>query len=126
MKKLLFATLLMITSIVAFSQEQSSPNSYFPKEEIKQIQNNQFRDYVDFRKDHQRHNFGRNQRPQFGPQTFPMFPKPERVIVKGDKVIVIFDKSDFEKLRPMVRERVMWKERPHTRPHQLFIDKFTK
>ena len=36
---------------------------------------------MDFRKDHQRHNFGRNQRPQFGPQTFPMFPKPERVIV---------------------------------------------
>ena len=99
MKKILFAAVLMITSIAAFSQEQPKP-----------IQHNQFSDYVQFQKDHQ---------PR--PEHFPMRPKPERVIIKGDKVIIIFNKADFQRLRPMMieRERIMWKERPRTRFHEM-------
>ena len=113
MKKITFAVLLMITSITAFSQD-------------KQVLHNQFSDYVQFRKDHPNPEFNRHHRPEFGPQHFPMHPKPLSVTVKGDKVILIFNKEDYNKLRPMVRERVMWKERPRTRPQQLLIDKFTK
>ena len=107
MRKLFFATLLMITSVTAFSQQ-------------KQVLHNQFSDYVQFQKDHQpRHQFG----PEFRPHRFPMQPKPLSVTVKGDKVIVVFRKEDFQKLRPMVRERVMWRERPRGRVQQLLIEK---
>jgi uncharacterized protein YxeA len=102
MKKILFAVLLMITSISAFSQQ-------------KPVLHNQFSDYVQFRKDHQR--------PEFGPQHFPMHPKPLSVTVKGDKVIVIFKKEDFQRLRPMVNERIMWRERPHNKLRQLIENK---
>lgn len=97
MKKVLFAALLMITSIAAFSQQ--APKAPFRHE-----------DKVEMRGNHQ----------------FPFYPKPLSVTVKGDKVILIFNKEDYNKLKPIVRERVMWKERPHTRPQQLLIDKFTK
>jgi hypothetical protein len=110
MKKILFAALLMITSIAAFSQQ-------------KPVLHNQFSDYVQFRKDHQRPEFNRHHRPEFGPQHFPMQPKPLSVTVKGDKVIVIFKKEDFQRLRPMVRDRVMWREIPRGRAHQMFIEK---
>jgi len=110
MKKILFVALLMITSIAAFSQD-------------KPVLHNQFSDYVQFRKDHQRPEFNRHHRPEFGPQHFPMHPKPLSVTVKGDKVIVIFNKEDFQKLRPMINERVMWRERPRSKFQQTIIDK---
>ena len=110
MKKILFATLLMITSIGAFSQE-------------KPVLHNQFSDYVQFRKDQQRPEFSHHHRPEFGPQHFPIQPKPLSVRVKGDKVIVIFKKEDFQRLRPMVRDRVMWRERPRGRAQEMFIEK---
>ena len=84
MKKLFFTTLLITTSILAFSQEQPKP-----------IQHNQFSDYVQFQQEH-----------QFRPEHFPMHPKPERVIFKKDKVIVIFKREDFMRLRPQVIERI--------------------
>ena len=121
MKKTFFAVILMITSITAFSQEKPKP--HFTKDDSKQIQSNQFRDYVDFRKDHQRPEFNRHHRLEFGPQHFPMQPKPLSVTVKGDKVIVIFKKEDFQMLRPMVRDRVMWRERPRGRVQQMLIEK---
>jgi hypothetical protein len=52
-----------------------------------------------------------------------MQPKPLSVTVKGDKVIVIFKKEDFQMLRPMVRDRVMWRERPRGRVQQMLIEK---
>jgi hypothetical protein len=110
MKKILFAALLMITSIAAFPQQ-------------KPVLHNQFSDYVQFRKDHQRPEFNRHHRPEFGPQHFPMQPKPLSVTVKGDKVIVIFKKEDFQMLRPMVRDRVMWRERPRGRVQEMLIEK---
>jgi len=110
MKKITFAVLLMITSITAFSQD----NKVLP---------NQFSDYVQFRKDHPRPEFNRHNRPEFRPQHFPMHPKPLSVKVKGDKVIVIFKKEDFQKLRPMVNERIMWRERPRGRVQQMLIEK---
>jgi hypothetical protein len=110
MKKILFVALLMITSIAAFSQQ-------------KPVLHNQFSDYVQFRKDHQRPEFNRHHRPEFGPQHFPMQPKPLSVTVKGDKVIVIFKKEDFQKLRPMVNQRIMWRERPRGRVQQMLIEK---
>ena len=100
----------MITSITAFSQQ-------------KPILHNQFSDYVQFRKDQQRPEFNRHHRPEFGPQYFPMHPKPLSVKVKGDRVIVVFKREDFEKLRPMVREHVMWRERPRSRVQQMLIEK---
>ena len=110
MKKITFAVLLMITSITAFSQD-------------KKVLPNQFSDYVQFRKDHQRPEFNRHHRPEFGPQHFPMQPKPLSVRVKGDKVIVIFNKEDFQRLRPMFRDRIMWRERPRSRTQEMFIEK---
>jgi uncharacterized protein YxeA len=102
MKKFLFVALLMITSIAAFSQQ-------------KPVLHNQFSDYVQFRKDHQR--------PQVGPHQFPMRPKPLSVTFRGDKVIVVFKKQDYLKLRPMVRERMIWRERPRNRVQQMLIEK---
>ena len=101
MKKVLFAALLMITSIAAFSQQ--APKAPFRHEGKVEM----------------RGNF--QHRPQFA-----FHPRPLSVTVKGDKVIVIFNKEDYNKLGPMVRERVMWRERPHTRTQQFLIDKFTK
>jgi len=106
MKKVLFAALLMITSIAAFSQQ--APKAPFRHD-----------GKVEMRGNHQ-HGL------QFRNHQFPFYPKPLSVTVKGDKVILIFNKEDYNKLRPMVRERVMWKERPRTKPQQLLIDKFTK
>jgi hypothetical protein len=108
MKKTLFLAFLMITSFAVFSQEQPKP-----------VMQNQFADYVQFRKEH-------HQRPEFGPEHFPMHPRPEKVIVKGDKVILIFNREDFKKLRPLVNEKIMWKERPHNRFNQLMIEHLTK
>jgi len=110
MKTLLFATLLMITSTVAFSQEQPQPTIKFPVEDIKLIQSTRFKDYADLKKE-----IGMriDVRSRFQPKTVqnhqmpshPMQPKPEAVIIKNDKVIVIFDKKDFEKLNSMAFNR---------------------
>ena len=116
MKNLLFAALLMITSIAAFSQEQ-------PKRQLP----NQFSDYTQFQKDHQvKGNF--HQRPEFRPYRFPMHPKPERIIVKGDKVIVIFNKADFLRLRPEVieKQKTVFKERERSRLYKLMEEKFNQ
>ena len=102
MKNIIFAVLLMITSITAFSQD-------------KKVLHNQFSDYVQFQKDHQR--------PNFRTQHFPMHPKPLSITVKRDKVIVVFKKEDFQRLRPMVRDRVMWRERPRGRVQEMLIEK---
>lgn len=99
MKKLLFAVLLMITSIAAFSQQ-------------KPVLHNQFSDYVQFQKEHQ----------NFTPNRFPMHPKPISVTVKGDKVIVVFKREDFQKLRPMINNRTMWRERPRSKFQERFLE----
>lgn len=92
----------MITSISVFSQQ-------------KKVLNNQFSDYVQFQK--------QQRRPQSAPHQFPMRPKPLSVTFKGDKVIVVFKKQDYLKLRPMVRERVMWRERPRGAFQKRLLDK---
>jgi len=101
MKKILFVALLMITSMAAFSQN-------------KPILQNQFSDYVQFRKEHQ----------NFPPKHFPMYPKPLSVTVKGDRVIVVFRKEDFQKLRPLVRDRMIWRERPRSKFQQRIDERF--
>lgn len=103
MKKILFTVLLMITSISVFSQQ-------------KPVLHNQFSDYVQFQKDQQR-------KPQHRLHNFPMRPKPLSVTFRGDRVIVVFKKQDYLKLRPMVRERMVWRERPRTRVQQMLIEK---
>ena len=102
MKKILFASLLMITSIAAFSQQPE------------QRERPQFE-----RRNEMRGEF--HQRPEFGPHHFPFHPKPERVIVKGDKVIVIFNKADFQRLRHefIEREKIIYKEKEKTQLHKL-------
>ena len=103
----------MITSITAFSQD-------------KKVLHNQFSDYVQFKKDHQKPEFNRHHRPEFGHQHFPMQPRPLSVTVKGDKVILIFNKEDYNKLRPIVinRDRVMYREKPHGKFRKMFDEKF--
>ena len=101
MKKILFVALLMITSMAAFSQK-------------KPILHNQFSDYVQFQKEHQ----------NLPPKHFPMHPKPLSVTVKGDRVIVVFRKEDFQKLRPLVRDRMIWRERPRSRFQQRIDERF--
>jgi len=98
MKKILFAVLLMITSISAFSQQ-------------KPVLHNQFSDYVQFQKQQRK------------PNNFPMRPKPLSVTFKGNRVIVVFKKEDYMRLRPMVNQRIMWRERPRGRVQQMLIDK---
>jgi hypothetical protein len=101
MKKVLFAALLMITSIAAFSQQ--APKAPFRHE-----------GKVEMRGNHQH-------RPQFA-----FHPRPLSVTVKGDKVIVIFKKEDYNKLRPIVinRDRVMYREKPHGKFRKMFDEKF--
>jgi hypothetical protein len=101
MKKVLFAALLMITSIAAFSQQ--APKAPFRHEGKVEI----------------RGNF--QHRPQFA-----FHPRPLSVTVKGDKVIVIFKKEDYNKLRPIVinRDRVMYREKPHGKFRKMFDEKF--
>jgi len=99
MKKILFAVLLMITSISAFSQNKS-------------VLQNQFSDYVQFQKEQQNK-----------PHNFPMRPKPLSVTFKGNRVIVVFKKEDYMRLRPMVNQRIIWRERPRGRVQQMLIDK---
>jgi len=103
MKKVLFAALLMITSIAAFSQQ--APFRHEGNVEM-------------------RGNF--QQRPQFRNHQFPFYPKPLSVTVKGDKVILIFNKEDYNKLRPIVinRDRVMYREKPHGKFRKMFDEKF--
>jgi uncharacterized protein YxeA len=103
MKKILFAVVLMITSFSAFSQQ-------------KKVLNNQFSDYVQFQKAQQK-------RPQVRPHQFPMRPKPLSVTFRRDKVIVVFRKQDYLKLRPIVRERMIWRERPRGAFQQRLLDK---
>ena len=101
MKKVLFAALLMITSIAAFSQQ--APKAPFRHEGKVEM----------------RGNF--QHRPQFA-----FHPRPLSVTVKGDKVIVIFKKEDYNKLRPIVinRDRVMYREKPHGKFRKMFDEKF--
>ena len=106
MKKTLILAFLMITSFAVFSQQR--PN----------VMQNQFADYVQFQKEH-------HQRPEFGPEHFPMHPKPEQIIVKGDKVILIFNREDFQRLRPITKERIIWKERPRSRLNRLMEEHLT-
>ena len=89
----------MITSISAFSQN-------------KPVLQNQFSDYVQFQKEQ-----------QHKPNNFPMRPKPLSVTFKGNRVIVVFKKEDYMRLRPMVNQRIMWRERPRGRVQQMLIDK---
>jgi uncharacterized protein YxeA len=107
MKKILLAVLLMITSIAAFSQQKP-----------RQPQYNQFRDYVEFRKEYHR--------PNFRPHQFPMHPKPLSITVKGNKVIVVFKKEDFQRLRPMVinRNRRVFIAKQRSKMQQRFFNKF--
>jgi len=99
----------MITSIAAFSQVQPKP-----------VQQNQFADYVQFQKEHRKTEFGSNH--------FPFHPKPERVILKGNKVILIFNKSDFQKLRPEIVETKIfeYRERPHGRFRRMMDEHFNQ
>jgi len=52
-----------------------------------------------------------------------MRPKPLSVTFRGDRVIVVFKKEDYMKLRPIVNQRIMWRERPRGRVQQMLVDK---
>ena len=97
MKKLLIVTLLMITSIVTFSQEQ--PRVPFQLNPV--YINGEMR----MRGDQERG-------PQFG------LNRPERIVVRGNKVIVIFDRKEFQSRNPKIINQKKWKSKLHKRTNR--------
>jgi hypothetical protein len=123
MKKLLIVTLLMITSIVTFSQEQ--PRVPFQLNPV--YINGEMRMRGDQERGPQ---FGLN-RPPFDtqrgqrmrgnfPQRGPQFGlnRPERIVVRGNKVIVIFDRKEFQSRNPKIINQKKWKSKLHKRTNR--------
>lgn len=50
---------------------------------------NQFRDYVEFRQQHPR--------PEHRPMPLNYLPRPKEVIKRGDKVMVVYDRKEWER-----------------------------
>lgn len=60
---------------------------------------NQFRDYVEFQQQHQR--------PEHHPMPFGYLPRPKEVIKRGDRVVVVYDRKDWERF--MIARQVHFK-----------------
>jgi hypothetical protein len=94
MKNFFVTTILMITSIVAFSQtiDTSNKNRFFPQR-LHQPQSRYFRPMPD------RFGFDNHQR---GMQRGPQLPIPDSIYMKSGKVIMIFDAN---KIKQFIQNR---------------------
>lgn len=94
MKNLLITTILMITSIVAFSQtiDTSNKNRFFPQR-LHQPQSRYFRPIPD------KFGFDNHQR---GMQRGPQLPIPDSIYMKSGKVVMIFDAN---KIKQFIQNR---------------------
>ena len=94
MKNLLITAILMITSIVAFSQtiDTSNKNRFFPQR-LQQPQSRYFRPIPD------KFGFDNHQR---GMQRGPQLPIPDSIYMKSGKVIMIFDER---KIKQFIQNR---------------------
>ena len=94
MKNLLITAILMITSIVAFSQtiDTSNKNRFFPQR-LHQPQSRYFRPIPD------KFGFDNHQR---GMQRGPQLPIPDSIYMKSGKVVMIFDAN---KIKQFIQNR---------------------
>jgi hypothetical protein len=94
MKNFFVTTILMITSIVAFSQtiDTSNKNRFFPQR-LHQPQSRYFRPMPD------KFGFDNHQR---GMQRGPQLPIPDSIYMKSGKVIMIFDAN---KIKQFIQNR---------------------
>jgi hypothetical protein len=94
MKNFFVTTILMITSIVAFSQtiDTSNKNRFFPQR-LQQPQLRYFRPMPD------KFGFDNHQR---GMQRGPQLPIPDSIYMKSGKVIMIFDER---KIKQFIQNR---------------------
>jgi len=94
MKNFFITTILMITSIVAFSQtiDTSNKNRFFPQR-LHQPQSRYFRPTPD------KFGFDNHQR---GMQRGPQLPIPDSIYMKSGKVIMIFDAN---KIKQFIQNR---------------------
>ena len=94
MKNFFVTTILMITSIVAFSQtiDTSNKNRFFPQR-LHQPQSRYFRPIPD------KFGFDNHQR---GMQIGPQLPIPDSIYMKSGKVVMIFDER---KIKQFIQNR---------------------
>jgi len=94
MKNLLITAILMITSIVAFSQtiDTSNKNRFFPQR-LHQPQSRYFRPIPD------KFGFDNHQR---GMQRGPQLPIPDSIYMKSGKVVMIFNE---QKIKQFIQTR---------------------
>jgi hypothetical protein len=94
MKNFFVTTILMITSIVAFSQtiDTSNKNRFFPQR-LHQPQSRYFRPIPD------KFGFDNHQR---GMQRGPQLPIPDSIYMKSGKVVMIFDER---KIKQFIQNR---------------------
>ena len=94
MKNFFVTTILMITSIVAFSQtiDTSNKNRFFPQR-LQQPQLRYFRPMPD------KFGFDNHQR---GMQRGPQLPIPDSIYMKSGKVVMIFDAN---KIKQFIQNR---------------------
>lgn len=99
MKNLLITTILMITSIVAFSQtiDTSNKNRFFPQR-LHQPQSRYFRPIPD------KFGFDNHQR---GMQRGPQLPIPDSIYMKSGKVVMIFDANKIKQFIQTRRSKWM-------------------
>lgn len=99
MKNLLITTILMITSIVAFSQtiDTSNKNRFFPQR-LQQPELRYFRPIPD------KFGFDNHQR---GMQRGPQLPIPDSIYMKSGKVVMIFDERKIKQFIQTRRRKWM-------------------
>ena len=99
MKNLLITAILMITSIVAFSQtiDTSNKNRFFPQR-LHQPQSRYFRPIPD------KFGFDNHQR---GMQRGPQLPIPDSIYMKSGKVVMIFDERKIKQFIQTRRRKWM-------------------
>lgn len=102
MKAILLTVLMAITSYGAGAQDKlidvdlsiaPTQEELLMSEEVLDtvpVLYNQFRDYVEFQQQHQR-------MPEHRPMPFSYLPRPKEVIKRGDKVMVVYDRKEWER-----------------------------
>jgi len=101
MKAILLTVLMAITSYGAGAQDKlidvdlsiaPTQEEILMSEEVSDtvpVLYNQFRDYVEFQQQHPR--------PEHRPMPLNYLPRPKEVIKRGDKVMVVYDRREWER-----------------------------
>ena len=120
MKKILIGALMVITSYGAQSQNNLIDVEVYQTPTIEETQMiEQVQDTISQAPHHLGHR--PPMRPGFGPNVrqippmarMPLLPKPQQIIRKGDKVILIFTKSDWARYENIKRWHYLRNKRKH-------------